>query len=262
MGLTNERKRQLKEVLKNCIQEKFRTYKPETENMPFHYRLLGKDRMALFSFIHSLNTTFGTSIYEPVARELGRPYFVSIDTQVSPYDYVSSDAQSVIQEIMDGITTAEKEPDKLDEIEQIRKVCQSGKLNKVKLRKVDVFAEDQKGEKYCFDIKTVKPNIGGFEDYKRMLLTWAAAEMARDPKVKIHTLIAIPYNPYEPKQYERWTMRGIFDLPQEVMVANEFWDFLGGPGTYQDLLDCFEVAGVELRPIMDKYFSRFNSNNT
>ncbi|MDR0411845.1 MAG: TdeIII family type II restriction endonuclease, partial [Treponema sp.] len=27
--------------------------------MPFHYRLLGRDRMALFSFIQSLNTTFG-----------------------------------------------------------------------------------------------------------------------------------------------------------------------------------------------------------
>lgn len=35
--------------------------------MPFHTRLLGKDRMALFSFIHSLNTNFGTSIFEPVA---------------------------------------------------------------------------------------------------------------------------------------------------------------------------------------------------
>ncbi len=32
--------------------------------MPFHYRLLGKDRMALYSFIHSLNTAFGNSIFD------------------------------------------------------------------------------------------------------------------------------------------------------------------------------------------------------
>jgi len=42
------------------------------------------------------------------------------------------------------------------------------------------------------------------------------------------------------------------------MVAEEFWDFLGGKGAYQDLLDCFEEAGIELRSEIDKYFSKFN----
>jgi len=47
--------------------------------MPFHYRLLGRDRMALFSFIHSLNTTFGTSIFEPVAETLASlNFFISL----------------------------------------------------------------------------------------------------------------------------------------------------------------------------------------
>ena len=49
--------------------------------MPFHYRLLGKDRMALFSFIQSLNTTFGISIYEPVAKELAKGIFKEVQTQ-------------------------------------------------------------------------------------------------------------------------------------------------------------------------------------
>lgn len=49
------------------MRNKFENYSPESNSMPFHYRLLGKDRMALFSFIHSLNTTFGTPIFEPVA---------------------------------------------------------------------------------------------------------------------------------------------------------------------------------------------------
>lgn len=45
---------------------------------------------------------------------------------------------------------------------------------------------------------------------------------------------------------------------KEVMVAEEFWDFLSGAGTYTDLLDCFEKAGIELRPEIDAYFGRFN----
>jgi type II restriction enzyme len=50
----------------------------------------------------------------------------------------------------------------------------------------------------------------------------------------------------------------MFDLQHELKVAEEFWDFLGGEGTYTELLDCFEKAGVELRPEIDDYFGKFN----
>jgi hypothetical protein len=62
MVLTEEEIKKIENTIKQCIRNKFLTYKPETNHMPFHYRLLGRDRMALFSFIQSLNTTFGTSI--------------------------------------------------------------------------------------------------------------------------------------------------------------------------------------------------------
>ena len=67
MSLSLQQKNQIQQVIKTCLRNKFQNYKPESNNMPFHYRLLGKDRMALYSFIQSLNTTFGTSIFEPVA---------------------------------------------------------------------------------------------------------------------------------------------------------------------------------------------------
>lgn len=50
----------------------------------------------------------------------------------------------------------------------------------------------------------------------------------------------------------------MFDLKNELMIADEFWDFLGGLGTYNDLLNCFERAGIELRPEIDDYFIKFN----
>jgi type II restriction enzyme len=82
--------------------------------------------------------------------------------------------------------------------------------------------------------------------------------LASEPNAKTNTFIAIPYNPYEPKPYNRWTMRGMIDLQNELKVADEFWDFLGGQGTYQDLLECFEDVGIELRDEIDEYFTRFN----
>jgi len=111
--------------------------------------------------------------------------------------------------------------------------------------------------KYLIDLKTVKPNIEGFIGYKRKLLEWIAQELIVDDQSYIYSMIGIPYNPYAPKPYSRWTLRGIFDLSSEVCVAEELWNFIGGDGTYKDLLDCFEQAGIELRPEIDEYFNKF-----
>jgi type II restriction enzyme len=50
----------------------------------------------------------------------------------------------------------------------------------------------------------------------------------------------------------------MLDLTNELKVANEFWDFIGGEGAYQDLLNIFERVGIELRPEIDNYFTRYN----
>ena len=49
----------------------------------------------------------------------------------------------------------------------------------------------------------------------------------------------------------------MIDLSEELFVANEFWDFLGGENSYEELLSCFERAGIELRPEIESYFSKF-----
>jgi type II restriction enzyme len=81
---------------------------------------------------------------------------------------------------------------------------------------------------------------------------------AEDAGIAINALIAISYNPYAPKPYSRWTMAGMLDLEQELKVAEEFWDFLGGEGSYNQLLDIFERVGIELRSEIDDYFNKFN----
>ncbi|MEP9412148.1 MAG: TdeIII family type II restriction endonuclease [Candidatus Brocadia sp.] len=257
MSLSENQISYIKEVISKCLRDKFENYIPESSNMPFHYRLLGKDRMALYSFIHSLNTKFGTSIFEPVAVALAKLNFEDAKRQYVAGDKISEDAHKVIQNIIDGLTTGQINPNKKAEIEKIRTVCQSGKMNKVKPTKVDVYVKSKDGEIILFDLKTVKPNIGDFKEFKRTLLEWVATVLAVNPTAKVKTALAIPYNPYEPKPYERWTIKGMIDLTEELYVANEFWDFLGGPGAYQDLLGCFERVGIELRPEIDNCFKKF-----
>jgi type II restriction enzyme len=214
--------------------------------------------MALFSFVHSLNTNFGTSIFEPVAKALASTNFQSALSQQIAGTQISSEAFLVIEHIMTGLTTAETNPDKPSETEAIRAVCQSGEMRTVKPTKIDIKLVAHDETIYLFDLKTAKPNAGGFKEFKRTLLEWVAATLATNPEANIKTLIAIPYNPYEPAPYNRWTMRGMLDLPNELKVAAEFWDFLGGEGTYMQLLDIFERVGIELRGEIDAYFARYN----
>jgi len=72
MSLSKQQINDIEDVLKGALRHKFQNYKPEPASMPFHTRLLGKDRLALYSFIHSLNTNFGTSIFEPVGLALAQ----------------------------------------------------------------------------------------------------------------------------------------------------------------------------------------------
>lgn len=260
MTLSNEQIQRIEGVLKSSLRNKFSNYQPETSFMPFHTRLLGKDRLALYSFIHSLNTNFGTSIFEPVGTALARVNFKTVTGHAVAGNQISNEAHKIIQKIIDDLTIAKSNPDKQSEIEQIRAVCQQGQMSTVCLTQVDLMVESYEGEYYLFDIKTAKPNAGNFKEFKRTLLEWVAAFLAKNPKAKINSLIAIPYNPYAPNPYNRWTIRGMLDIKNELKVAEEFWDFLGGADSYQYLLDCFERVGIELRDEIDSYFQQFNNH--
>jgi len=258
MPLSHQQKGEISELLKQKIHQKLQCYSPETTNMPFHTRLLGRDRMALFSFIHSINTTLGQSVFEQVAAVIARPHFRQVVHQYRDFNNtISRSAQRVIQDIMDELVAARSTPNKLEETNNILRISRTDDLVTVRRPRIDLFLESFDGTEYYFDLKTAKPNISDFRGYKRQLLVWVAIRGVQDNTPNIRTLLAIPYNPYEPEPYQRWTLQGLFDLENEIMVAEEFWNFLGGDNTYEQLLSVFETVGLELRPEIDARFERF-----
>jgi len=257
MPLTRSQHKQIQDIIRTSLRRKLEKYRPESQHMPFHTRLLGKDRLALYSFIHSLNTNFGVTIFEPVALELATSKGSRAASHIVVGNMISEAAQAEIQRIIDGLTTAQAEPNKLSEIERIRNVCKKGKMIQAKPAQADLVVERRAEGMYLFDLKTVKPNVGDFQKFKKTLLEWIAVALAANPRVSVHSMIAIPYNPYAPEPYNRWTMRGMLDLKHELMVAEEFWDFLGGAGTYEALLNIFEKVGIEMRSEIDRAFKTF-----
>ncbi len=260
MTFTTKHKKEIVQIICDSLRNKFKNYKPETKYMPFHHNLLGKDRMALYSFIQGLHTTFGTSIFEPVAETLAKLNHKNAIKQYTLGSEMAKEAQHKITDIMNKLSVADGVVSKGKEIEEIRKLATKGAFIKTKTSKVDLFVERHDGSVYMFDLKTAKPNTEGFKGHKQKLLEWCAIFLAKDPEASINTVIAMPYNPYYPKPYQRWTIRGMLDLDKELMVGEDFWNFLGGDGAYEELLTCFGSAGMSMKKEIDDYFETFNLN--
>lgn len=260
MSLTGDQKNRIEAAIRGGLRQKSQNYDPETKLKPFHYRLLGRDRMAFYSFIHYLNPNLNTSIFEPLIVILAGSSFESAQKQYVIGNTISEAAQAEIEDIIKDIKSG-GEPDKPKEVERIRKVCRRGKMNKLTPVKVDLLIRGNDGAVYLFDLKTAKPNIDYIVNFKRTLLEWIAIFLTEDPSAKVNSYIANPYNPFEPKPYKTWPISNMLDLKNELKVAEEFWNFLSGGDVYPELLDCFEKVGIELKPEIDAYFPTSISND-
>jgi len=122
---------------------------------------------------------------------------------------------------------------------------------------VDLFVKVKNTENY-FDLTSAKPNMKEFVALKLKLLRWTALRLSQNKNIKIFTRLAIPYNPYHPEPYERWTLKGLYDLENgEILVGEEFWNFVASDKIYEELLDVFQKVGEELRDEIDKKFFEF-----
>ncbi len=258
MALTQAQKTAVKKIIVDALLAKLQNYNPKADAKPFHAHLLGKDRLALASFIQSCYTNFGTTIFEVIAEEIAKPKF-KCTRDVSPPCILSSNAELVISDIMNKLSRKVVLPNQEAEIQRIRDVCQLGEPVEKNLTKHDLFLESREtGDIYLIDLKTVKPNKGQFIGFKKTLLEWYAVYLYETPATIVRGIIAPPYNPYDPKPYNVSTAKGIMDLGKDLRAAEQFWDFLGGPDTYTDLLGCFRRAGVATRDKVDERLAQFN----
>jgi len=257
MSLSTKTKDAISSLLKDIIRSKLENYHPETNYMPFHHRLLGKDRYAMFSFIHSMNTTFGISIWEQIAVILAKGAGNYAERQYKLLGEIDADTKELIREIHYKLRKGEIAAIKIGEIKRIRKKIKKGEAKIDPDSVVDLFVRI-KGEENYFDITSAKPNMKEFVALKLKLLRWSALRQSRNKKAKVFTRLAIPYNPYHPEPYERWTLKGLYDLEAgEILVGEDFWNFVASDNIYEELLDVFQGVGEELRDEIDAKFAEF-----
>jgi hypothetical protein len=240
MSLNQWQKNEIKQLLRKKLDEKLIKYERESSSMPFLVKIMQEpSQVAAYSFIHSLSTTLGQSIYEEMAKIVASSRFDTVKTGHDVTGYLSNEENLVITQIMHEYKDKARKANKIIETNEILAV-KSADGNPHTVR-ADLFLT--KGdEEYYIEIKTAKPNIDVFNKSKEKLLIWIALR-----KKPVTTIIAIPYNPLHPKPYTRFTMQGVLDLDKDLYVAERFWDFLGGQNTYIEILEIFDEVGIEYK---------------
>ena len=271
MALSQELREEIESRLINMIYSKLETYEPETPSMPFQNRLLGGKRVVNFSLVQSVNTKLGMSFYEQIAEKIARSN-PAVSCVVHQYELVGKvNAETIVKidQMLHDLRNKTQEPNKASEIEEIFESMSLSNLTEPRKFKVDLYVKMNDGVEYYFELKTPKPNLTDAYKFKRQLLEWLAVRMSQDSGItssnnllsKVKTVIAMPYNPYAPRPYDRWTSSGIFEPHEDLLAGDEFWDLLGGQGTYQDLLDVFEQTGLKIFHDVDYRIDQIVASN-
>ena len=110
---------------------------------------------------------------------------------------------------------------------------------------------ERNGIEYFFSIKTVKPNIDQTEIAKKDMLILKLFNQNYRP------FFALPYNPYGERQkdYNHNPPFTIFDMVNDkvVLIGKEYWDMLGGTGTYKKILEIADDVGEATRNHLKKF---------
>lgn len=249
--MNKDTKEEIKKLLFEKINKKIDSYKAETEYRPFFEAIFSKKQIRKASIIQSFYTSFGMSIYEQIGEILAKSQGYEAERQYELLGSIDNDTENLINKIIRDLIDKKRTADLNAEINLIGSSIKNSKpLQMDNDRTVDLFIKKGK-EEYYFDLKTVKPNKTDFESFKRKLLRWIGLRLSQSKDVKLNVAIAMPYNPYYPKRYVRFGSDILFDKTQ-LLVQDDFWNLIGGKGTFQELIEIHKEVGNVLRDKIDK----------
>lgn len=193
-------------------------------------------------------TPFG-GVWEKLAEVVAEEYHGHCDMGKTINGEVGAERLRRIQEVLNRLEHKKKgkERQKPDWNEELKYILEGkGKLIPTSVV-CDIFIESKKTKKkYAFEIKAPLPNSDQTKVSKEKMLKL----MTMNPPKVDFAFYALAYNPYGKKEDYNWTfpMRW-FDMhnDESVLIGNEFWDLIGGKGTYKNFISEINSLGKDYR---------------
>jgi hypothetical protein len=162
---------------------------------------------------------------------------------------VGSESLRRIQEVLNQLEHSKKGDEKIKpDWDKELKYIKKGGGEPIPVSVVcDIFIHNEETKtKYAFELKAPMPNSDQTKVSKEKMFKL----LAMKPKKVDHAFFALPYNPYGKKEDYAWTFpRRWFDMQRDksVLIGDEFWELIGGEGTYNNFIKEVNLIGKEYR---------------
>ncbi|HID85182.1 MAG TPA: TdeIII family type II restriction endonuclease [Anaerolineales bacterium] len=219
-------------------------HSPGGELKPFHEAILPAELLRASTFERSFSTRLGNT-FEECARLIARQRFPVVERGYRTMGKVSFAADAKIEEIINRLQRA-RHHTPLNFLEWVEEVLRAESEAVVQRRIVaDLYLRDEKGFEYFFELKSPRPNKGQCLEVTQRLLR--AHALRRAPRPQVQAFYAMAYNPYgeDREDYAHSIALNYLDMEHEALLGREFWEFLGGEGTYEELLNIYCEVGNE-----------------
>ena len=200
-------------------------------------------------------TPFG-GVWEKLAHVVANEYHGNCSMGNTINGEVSSIRLKRIQEVLNRLEHKEKGKDKVKpNWEEELKYILKGKGKPIPTTVVcDIFIDSEKtGKKYAFEIKAPLPNSDQTKVSKEKMFKL----MAMEPQKVDFSFFALAYNPYGKKEDYNWSFPlRWFNMQNDasVLIGNEFWELIGGKGTYKNFITEINKLGLQYRERIYKEF--------
>jgi Type II restriction endonuclease, TdeIII len=185
----------------------------------------------------SFSTRLG-NLHEDIAAVIAEEIHADVQQPLDLTGSIPVLSREFITQRIRQLERRRAEPDALYEREQL--LGHFGERVSASTR-IDLYIRTHGAEEHFFEIKSGKPNKGQCIEMKERLMTALAIRHSESALA----WWGIPYNPYGLGPYLHSFALPFFDFEHEVMIGEPFWNFAGGPGTYEELLGAYRQIGEE-----------------
>lgn len=232
-------------ITKLVNKKKYQLEHPPIEHdkhKPFHDAFLPSSISIPASFERSFSSGLGKT-FENVARIIALNRFEISENQFVLQNDVPSETLNKIDAFIEQVNQDKMSTNYLDEVKKIVDFVKSDKSFKTtKKITIDLYIQDKKGNELFYEMKSPKPNKRQCLNAIQEHLIVHCMRQQIGPKVITH--YAMAYNPNgEGNENTHGFSKRYLDNKNHVVMGKIFWDFLGGSGTYEELLTIYNKVG-------------------
>lgn len=225
---------------------------------PFHTLFFGNRGLVGFKIQRRVTKRMGERLYPVIAKLVAEDRYAKVflgDRRKNNPARIGGELDSnrcnVIERIVTELREGRRKPNQGAELDEIFAATGGGRESREVI--ADLYVEDHPGGPLFLEIKSPLPNINVCEGAKRSMLYFLALMHERGVHPR-QAYLAFPYNPFLTRQaYAHTYTRRVMDMDTEVIMAEEFWDLIGGAGTYRELLDIVEQISPEIEEHLPTY---------